>query len=278
MKLHSLNISNFGPFRGKHKIRFAGGAGDLGGTVTVIIRAGGLGLTTLLRAMRFVLLGGKPDRDLLNRQEVLARSSQRGEPVEARVELCFTHGQRRFELRRSLESLSTEGGDAEDVIQSQLETREAEGGVTATNDPEEITAVLNAIIEPGLRKPLFFDGDLVRSTAEPYLPIGEHRERELSLIAALVRTTTDAGKELPFVMDSPFAPLDLQHRRDILTELPRWCGQLILLLRKAELTREECKTLLDSGRGGRFYALRGCQDGGSVLEQVSIENGLAMLR
>lgn len=87
----------------------------------------------------------------------------------------------------------------------------------------------------------------------------------LSLIDGLNRTGRAAG---PVVMDTPFGRLDLKHRDNILTYLPKVTSQFVLLVHSGEI-RPETDLAALSPRIGAVYHIREITPRHSVLERQS---------
>lgn len=87
----------------------------------------------------------------------------------------------------------------------------------------------------------------------------------LSLIDGLNRTGRVAG---PVVMDTPFGRLDLKHRDNILTYLPKVTSQFVLLVHSGEI-RPETDLAALSPRIGAVYRIREISPRHSVVERQS---------
>lgn len=85
----------------------------------------------------------------------------------------------------------------------------------------------------------------------------------LSLIDGLNRTGRAAG---PVVMDTPFGRLDLKHRDNILSYLPKVTSQFVLLVHSGEI-RPETDLAALSPRIGAVYQIREINSRHSVIER-----------
>lgn len=85
----------------------------------------------------------------------------------------------------------------------------------------------------------------------------------LSLIDGLNRTGHAAG---PVVMDTPLGRLDLKHRDNILTYLPKVTSQFVLLVHSGEIRRETDLVAL-APRIGAIYDVREINSRHSVIER-----------
>ncbi|MBK8015246.1 MAG: AAA family ATPase [Betaproteobacteria bacterium] len=88
----------------------------------------------------------------------------------------------------------------------------------------------------------------------------------LSLIDGLNRTGRAAG---PVIMDTPFGRLDLKHRDNILTYLPKVCSQFVLLVHSGEIRREIDLEAI-APRIGAVYELREISARHSALERTAL--------
>lgn len=75
----------------------------------------------------------------------------------------------------------------------------------------------------------------------------------LSLIDGLSRTGRKAG---PVIMDTPFARLDPNHRKNILNYLPKTASQFILFVHEGEVSKESAIQVLSQKLGMQYEIIR----------------------
>jgi len=100
----------------------------------------------------------------------------------------------------------------------------------------------------------------------------------LAFITALAQTAA-AGNlpEMPLFMDTPFGRLSLEHRLNLINQIPDLCSQWILLATDTELRREEAEELKQTGRLGAFYRLTTLAENETKIELVETEKAIRQL-
>lgn len=115
----------------------------------------------------------------------------------------------------------------------------------------------------------------------PYLAIisaGERQLLSLAFITALAQTATNGRLyEMPLFMDTPFGRLSLEHRTNLIQNIPNMCAQWILLATDTELRREEAGDLQKTGRLGAFYRLVRLTNTESRIERIDTKDALKLL-
>lgn len=176
MILQRMTLTNFRQFRGTQEIEFAKGPE---GNVTVVFGENGRGKTGIYRALLFCLYGEKrlsqDARDdnrelyLVNYPEMESRANSSNKPVEAIVDIEFTHNGQIFQLKRSVLGMLEDG----EVIEEDKATRlviKKDGNSSTIRNPNEIADLVNGILDRGLREYFLFDGEkierLTRASAE----------------------------------------------------------------------------------------------------------------
>lgn len=116
---------------------------------------------------------------------------------------------------------------------------------------------------------------------EPFLAnisAGQRQIMSVSFIASLAQAAAGGEMlEMPLFMDTPFGRLSFEHRKNLILELPELCAQWVLLATDTELRQPEGRLLLTSGRWGKFYILRGTEDGSTVVDERRTGDALAVL-
>ena len=107
---------------------------------------------------------------------------------------------------------------------------------------------------------------------------GQRQVASIAFILALARAAAGGDVlEMPLFMDTPFGKLSWQHRENLINEIPVAAAQWILLATDTELGRREAELLMRGGSWGGFYVLRGLPDGSTRIEEVDVDEALAML-
>lgn len=106
---------------------------------------------------------------------------------------------------------------------------------------------------------------------------GQRQIMSISFIAALARAAA-GGKmlEMPLFMDTPFGRLSIEHRKNLIMEIPELCAQWILLATDTEVRRLEGQLLLSNNKWGKFYILKGTPDGTTVVEERAPRDALSI--
>ena len=163
MILESIQLKNFRQFYGETpKIEFA--AGDK--NVTVFHGENGSGKTALLNAFTWVLYGEfssgfQLQKELVNKQAV--REASEGETISAWVELVFKDNERRFSIRREVES-ADRNFEVSRVLDPQLTVTQPDG------ESKEVKAHVEAIgrvLPEELHSYFFFDGERIEKLVQP---------------------------------------------------------------------------------------------------------------
>jgi DNA sulfur modification protein DndD len=160
-------MSNFRQFRGLHRIDFANELGPQGRNVTVVFGENGRGKTGVFRAIMFCLFGDQrlsQDGDVPLRELQLVNASALRDcekvPVEAFVELEFSHRTHRYVLKRSVRGIR----DGYEVIEeldtvSLYDTDEA--GNTLLENPANIERVVGSVLDKRVKDYFLFDGEKI---------------------------------------------------------------------------------------------------------------------
>jgi len=107
---------------------------------------------------------------------------------------------------------------------------------------------------------------------------GQRQVASIAFILALARAAAGGDVlEMPLFMDTPFGKLSWQHRENLINEIPSAAAQWILLATDTELGRRETELLMRGGSWGGFYVLRGLPDGSTRIEEVDVDEAVAML-
>jgi DNA sulfur modification protein DndD len=180
MILKSLRMQNFRQFRGVHEIRFASETETPGRNVTVLFGENGRGKTGIFRAIVFCLFGARnlsQDGEALERELALvntsairdAGASGRG-PVEAAVELAFSHRGCTYDLRRALRAVEHRGRFLEELKEVRLTLQDAKGNTRVVSDPQEVADHIASVLDPRVSEYFLFDGEkierLTRASAQ----------------------------------------------------------------------------------------------------------------
>lgn len=107
---------------------------------------------------------------------------------------------------------------------------------------------------------------------------GQRQIMSIAFITALAMAASDADRiEIPLFMDSPFGRLSVQHRRNIIREVPQLTSQWIILATDTEFRREEALAIRATGKWGKFFMLRATGDGNTVIQECRVDEGYSML-
>jgi len=144
MILKKMKLSNFRQFKGPQEIVFSN---KEDGKVTVIFGENGRGKTGIYRALLFCLYGETRlsqdakvnDKEfyLVNYPEMEANSEDNN-PVEAYVELEFTHANRTYKLLRSILGMIDSGEVIQEEKGARLVSVDEDGNSNSTRDPNDI--------------------------------------------------------------------------------------------------------------------------------------------
>ena len=169
MILQRLTLKNFRQFRGTQEIEFAaGGKSRKKQNVTVIFGENGRGKTGIFRAVMFCLYGDRllsqdgeveqKELQLVNKTE-LEESALEKKPVETFVEIHFSHKGEQFQMKRSLLGLRDGEETLEQLQDLRLIRTKADGNAQIYEDPHDIDAVINSILDARVREYFLFDGE-----------------------------------------------------------------------------------------------------------------------
>lgn len=171
MILHTLTMKNFRQFKGVQRIEFAAGKKKKDQNVTVIFGENGRGKTGIFRAIMFCLYG---EHRLTQDEEVsqkelylvntpaLLESASSGQKIETYVELKFSHKGEQYIVKRSLAGMLLREERIEQLDGYILSHTKRDGNTHNVNDPEEIKAIINAILDKNVREYFLFDGEKIQ--------------------------------------------------------------------------------------------------------------------
>ncbi len=102
---------------------------------------------------------------------------------------------------------------------------------------------------------------------------GQRQIMSISFITALAAIASNKKTlEIPFFMDTPFGRLSVEHRKNLLNNIPELCSQWILLVTDTEFTNVEKKILNQNDKWGKYYELRSEAQGNTLIEEKKIDN------
>ena len=102
---------------------------------------------------------------------------------------------------------------------------------------------------------------------------GQRQIMSISFIAALAKAAAvDSHLEMPLFMDTPFGRLSVEHRKNLIENIPNYCAQWILLATDTEFSRQESALLRKGGRWGKFYNLKSGGPGMTEIQQRDIND------
>ncbi len=108
---------------------------------------------------------------------------------------------------------------------------------------------------------------------------GQRQIMSIAFIAALAGAAAGTDiLEMPLFMDTPFGRLSHEHRRNLLTHVPIWCTQWVLLATDTEFGRFEAQILRGTNQWSKFYALKGAGAGTTKIEAVDVKQANGLLR
>jgi DNA sulfur modification protein DndD len=166
-----LTMKNFRQFKGVQRIEFAVEKKKKDQNVTVIFGENGRGKTGIFRAIMFCLYG---EHRLTQDEEVsqkelylvntpaLLESASSGQKIEAYVELKFSHKGEQYIVKRSLAGMLLRDERIEQLDGYILSHTKRDGNTHNVNDPEEIKAIINAILDKNVREYFLFDGEKIQ--------------------------------------------------------------------------------------------------------------------
>jgi len=108
---------------------------------------------------------------------------------------------------------------------------------------------------------------------------GQRQIISIAFIAALAQAASKGDKiNYPLFMDTPFGRLSLEHRLNLIKEIPNLCSQWIMLTTGTEFTKKEADTLISEGKWLNFYHLVPTQDGNTLIRRYDPKNAMNILK
>ena len=159
MRLRRLKLKNFRQFFGEAEIKFAAGKNN----ITVIHGENGAGKTALLNAFKWVLYGEVTSGIQLKDQIVTKRAiyaAESGDVIEAFVELDFEHDDRRYLIRRSVESKVGSSPSSTKTTTPEVSLRYSDAGGEWRSE-DRVADVIGRILPSDLHGYFFFDGERI---------------------------------------------------------------------------------------------------------------------
>jgi DNA sulfur modification protein DndD len=167
--LTKLTIKDFRQFKGTQRITFAS---DKHQNVTVIFGENGRGKTGILRAIMFCLYGERQlsqDENVAIDELYLVNSAAIEEslanisgPVEAYVELDFTHKKERYIIKRKILGMVDEKIRIEQIDNVQLSHWRSDGNTENYSDQDKISYIINDILNSNVKEYFLFDGEKIQ--------------------------------------------------------------------------------------------------------------------
>ena len=201
MILQKMTLVNFRQFRGSQEIEFASGAQ---GNVTVIFGENGRGKTGIYRALLFCLYGEKQlsqdaqvdgrELYLVNYPEMEAQAGDK-KPVEARVNMEFTHSGRMYQIERSILGMLCKGEVVQEDKGGRLVMQDEDGNASTIRDPNEIAGVVSHILDQGLREYFLFDGEKIErltrasSAQRREISVGVRKLLDIDILETAIKAT-----------------------------------------------------------------------------------------
>lgn len=181
MILQKMTLENFRQFYGKQELEFIP-SGEPKRNVTVVFGENGRGKTGLFRAIVFCLYGERrlsQDGDVSDKELQLVNTSalqaNPGKPVEASVELIFTHKGETYNLRRAIMGMSEGNNVIEEITDIRLRVTGVDGN-TRVIEPKDIEDVIDKVLDRRVKEYFLFDGEkierLTRAGVEQRREIG----------------------------------------------------------------------------------------------------------
>lgn len=168
MILKTLTLQNFRQFRGGHRLEFATTEATAGRHVTVIFGENGRGKTGVFRALLFCLFGerrlsqdGETPEAELSLVSIHALRAEPGAPVEAKVELTFSHKGIDYTLSRTIMAVLDNNKILEELGKVQLTTHSLDGNTRIENYPQQIDKFINLALDYRVREYFLFDGEKI---------------------------------------------------------------------------------------------------------------------
>jgi DNA sulfur modification protein DndD len=207
MILESLTMHNFRQFRGTQRIDFAAGPDDH--NVTVVYGENGRGKTGIFRAVMYCLFGERQlsqdegvsvgELQLANRS---ALEDSAPDPVDAWVQLEFSHHNRHYGLSRALRALLREESISEQEAGITLVVRDEQGNSQSLSDRAEIRKIVDGILDRRIKDYFLFDGEkierLTRASAgqRKEISLGIRNLLNVDALEAAIRATRQVTRHL----------------------------------------------------------------------------------
>lgn len=212
MILHKLKIFNFRQFKGEQEIIFSDEMDAGGNNVTVIFGENGRGKTGIFRAVMFCLFGdrmlsqdGEVHGSELNLVNLSAMEHNSAKPVEAFVELQFSHKKHHYTLKRTLLAMR-DGGKIHEENGNLLMLERLQNGNSKEIEPVNIERQVDSILDKRVKDYFLFDGEkierLTRADASQRREIAKGIRKILNVdaldtaIKALGKITTSLDDEV----------------------------------------------------------------------------------
>lgn len=107
---------------------------------------------------------------------------------------------------------------------------------------------------------------------------GQRQIMSLAFIAALAKMAAQSTHiDMPLFMDTPFGRLSYEHRRNLITQVPEFASQWILLATDTEFRRQEAGLLKQSQKWSKFFVLRPTAEGNTEIEEHELDSVLTLL-
>lgn len=169
MRLNSIEVYNFRQYYGKQKIEFAHGEKN----VTIIFGENGKGKTGLFRALIFGIFGEKyinqdNKNDFIHLVNFNKLEEKSGSPVEASVEINFTHKKKEYTVRRIIGGYKSAGRIIEEIKDIELSIKDENGNYENLNNlsMEEKNKIINNTFDPKIKDFFLFDAEKIDTLAK----------------------------------------------------------------------------------------------------------------
>lgn len=169
MQLNSIIVNNFRQYYGNQTIEFAKGDKN----ITIIFGENGKGKTGLFRALIFGIFGDKyinqdnknDDIHLVN-FKVLEESG--GSPVEAYVEVNFTHKQKEYIVKRKIVAYKVDNKIIERINGVELNIKDENGNYDSKNDltDDEKDKIIGKVFDTKIKDFFLFDAERIETLAK----------------------------------------------------------------------------------------------------------------
>jgi len=175
------------------------------------------------------------------------------------------------EVQKALEEVSTEFGSE---IRDQL-SQDATEALEKLLDEESRYFLKRIAVNKD------YSLQILDRWGEPFLAnisAGQRQIMSIAFIVALAKAAAGGNLlEMPLFMDTPFGRLSFKHRRNLIREVPTLCAQWVLLATDTELRKQEGELLLEGGKWGKFYHLKGADDGSTIIREMTPRQALEIL-